>query len=187
MGVTWAITWVIAGLAIGVSTILVPALPWSAFFEVFDAPLPTLALPGFICGAIFSGVIGVLGKHRRFDQLSLPIFTAWGALGGVLLALVPQTMAVVGLATISDRYASPWTLTGIIVGPIALLSAASACVTLLIARRAETASAKAPPADDVPMMQADSDALPLTTGHGLDAIRRSLHDSQRTPADRHMR
>ena len=27
--------------------LLLPGLPWNAFFEVFDAPLPAFAIPGF--------------------------------------------------------------------------------------------------------------------------------------------
>lgn len=88
MGVTWAIAWALAGLVIGVSSTILTFLPWDAFFRVFDAPLPTLAIPGFISGAIFSLALGVAGRTRRFDQLSLPWFTALGALGGLVLGAV---------------------------------------------------------------------------------------------------
>jgi hypothetical protein len=43
MGVTWAVAWAAVGLLIGVSSRLLPWLPWGAFFEVFDAPLMLLS------------------------------------------------------------------------------------------------------------------------------------------------
>lgn len=182
MGATWALTWVAAGLAIGVSSILLPSLPWHRFFEIFDAPLPALALPGFIGGALFSVVLGVAGRKLRFDQLSLPAFTAWGALGGVLLAFVPQAMAAMGAATLSSRFASPWELTAIIIGPITLLSAASACVTLLLARRGSRRDLAERPADGATLTSDAVVSPPFPTGHGLDEIRRALCDAPPSPA-----
>src|SRR4051794_12404456 len=66
MGVTWAAAWAVTGVLIGVTSVLLPGLPWNAFFDVFDAPLPALAIPGFVGGAIFSLVLGVVGRRRRF-------------------------------------------------------------------------------------------------------------------------
>ncbi len=177
MGATWALTWVAAGLVIGASSVVMPSLPWHRFFEIFDAPLPALALPGFIGGALFSLVVGVAGRKLRFEQLSLPRFTAWGAVGGVLLAFVPHTMAALGLATLSTRFSSPWELTAIIVGPITLLSAASACVTLLLARRASRHGEgdRALAGESLTRESAEGHLLP--TGQGLDAIRRALRET----------
>jgi hypothetical protein len=81
MGLTWAAGWALVGVLIGVTSRLLPSLPWDALFEVFDAPLPALAIPGFIGGALFSVVLGIAGRRRRFDELSLPRFAAWGAVG----------------------------------------------------------------------------------------------------------
>ncbi len=137
MGLSWAILWVLVGLTIGVASKLLPQLPWHYFFDVFDAPLPAMAWPGFVGGALFSVVLATAGRHRRFDELSLPRFVAWGALGGLLLSLVPAAMVAVGLAHISPSSPGPWWLTGVIAVPLTLLSAASAAVSLLLARRAE--------------------------------------------------
>ena len=65
MGVTWAVGWALFGVTIGVLSILTPWLPWGLFFAVFDAPLPALAVPGFVGGTIFSLVLGVAGRRRR--------------------------------------------------------------------------------------------------------------------------
>jgi hypothetical protein len=137
MGVAWAAGWALTGLLIGVASVLLPGLPWSAFFKIFDAPLPALAVPGFFGGVIFATVLGIAGRRRRFEELSLARFTAWGALAGVMLGLVPAAMVGIGLAHISDSAAGLWRLTAIISGPLALLSAGSAAGSLLLARKAE--------------------------------------------------
>lgn len=82
MGLAWAAGWAVFGVLIGVTSVLLPGLPWDAFFKVFDAPLPALAIPGFLGGALFSIVLGIAGRRLRFDELSLPRFAAWGRWAG---------------------------------------------------------------------------------------------------------
>jgi hypothetical protein len=137
IGLTWALGWAIAGLMIGGASVLLPGLPWNAFFEVFDAPLPALAIPGFFAGMFFSIVLGVLGRRRDFRELSLRRFVAWGALGGLLLTIFPFVLVTVGLASREGSTLSTWQILSAIAGPFILLSAGSAFVTLLIARIAE--------------------------------------------------
>lgn len=141
MGLAWAAGWAVFGILIGVTSVLLPGLPWDAFFEVFDAPLPALAIPGFLGGALFSVVLGIAGRRRRFDELSLPRFAAWGAVGGLLVGLVPAAMVAVGLATLSRPEAGLWRLTATIAAPLMLLSAASAAGSLMLARKAEERAA----------------------------------------------
>ena len=137
MGLTWAFGWAIAGVLIGVASILLPVLPWNAFFEVFDAPLPALAIPGFFAGVFFSTVLSIAGRHRRFSELSLPRFAAWGALGGVLLSAFPFALVAAGLASREGSHVGTWQIITVITGPFILLSATSASVTLILARIAE--------------------------------------------------
>jgi len=137
MGLAWAAGWAITGVLIGVASILLPGLPWDAFFEVFDAPLPALAIPGFFGGVFFSTVLGIAGRRRRFSELSLPRFAAWGALGGVLLTLFPAALVAVGLGSTEGSDTSLWQGLAVVAGPFILLSAASAAGTLLLARKAE--------------------------------------------------
>lgn len=136
MGLTWAAGWAVAGLLIGVASTLLPFLPWHYFFDVFDAPLPALAVPGFFGGMFFSLVLGIAGRGRRFRDLSLPRFAAWGAAGGLLLGLFPFALVAVGLASLHAR-TSAWPLLAAVVVPLTLLGAASASLTLLLARKAE--------------------------------------------------
>ena len=131
MGLIWAIEWALAGLLIGISSKLVPGL-WSWFLEIFDAPLPALAIPGFFAGIFFSIVLGIAARHRRFHELSLPVFAAWGALGGLLLTLFPLALSVVGLASLN---VSPWRILAGVGGPFILMGAASAALSLTLARR----------------------------------------------------
>ena len=137
MGLTWAVGWAIGGLLIGVASLLLPGLPWSAFFEVFDAPLPALAIPGFFAGVFFSIVLGIVGRTRRFSDLSLPRFAAWGAVGGVMLTLFPFALVAVGLASREGSTIGTAQILAAIAAPFVLLSAASAAATLLVARASE--------------------------------------------------
>jgi hypothetical protein len=137
MGLTWAAGWALAGVLIGVTSTLLPGLPWDSFFEVFDAPLPALAIPGFFGGAFFSVVLGIAGRRRRFAELSLPRFAAWGAVGGLLLILFPFAMVAVGLASREGSDIGAWQIIATMGPTFILLSAVSASVSLMLARMAE--------------------------------------------------
>lgn len=137
MGFTWAAIWMVGGLLIGVSSKLLPGLPWDSFFEVFDAPLPALAIPGFAAGALFSVVLGIAGRRRRFHELSLSRFAAWGAVGGLLAILFPFALVAVGLASTEGGKFEASQILSAIAGPFVLLSVVSATGTLMLARRAE--------------------------------------------------
>jgi hypothetical protein len=137
MGVTWAAAWALAGLALGLASLLLSGLPWETVFQLFDAPLPALALPGFVGGVLFSAVLGVAGRRHRFGALSLPRFTAWGALGGCLLSFVPGLLVAAGLATPGPGSPGIGALTAILVVPLALLGAVSAAGSLALARLGE--------------------------------------------------
>lgn len=137
MGVTWAVAWALTGILIGVLSNLLPWLPWDAFFEVFDAPLPALAVPGFVGGVLFSLVLGVAARRRKFSELSMRRFALWGAFGGLLLSLVPAAMVTLGLASAEGGRLGIWALTAIIAGPLVFLSTASASGSLLLAKMAE--------------------------------------------------
>jgi hypothetical protein len=136
MGLTWALGWAVAGLLIGGASVLLPGLPWDSFFRVFDAPLPALAVPGFFGGAVFSIVLGVAGRRRRFAELSVGRVALWGAIGGFVLSLIPAGMVLVGLATLRPDL-SLWKSTAVICGPLTLMSGLSATASLLLARKAQ--------------------------------------------------
>jgi hypothetical protein len=125
MGLTWAVAWGGAGTIMVLGIVLVtgsrPDPPVPLMFSAF----------GFVAGVIFSGVLGIVERRRRFDQLSLPRFAAWGAAGGFLLSAA----FVTAVALAGDR-AFLWNL--VVVGPaVAAAAAASAAGSLALARRAQ--------------------------------------------------
>ena len=169
MGLTWAAGWAVFGLLIGISSRILPFIPWDAFFEVFDAPLPALAVPGFVGGVLFSIVLGTLGNRRSFSELSLAKFTAWGAVGGVLLSLVPAAMVGVGLASLGGEGGpSLLQLTATIMVPLTALCAGSAAGSLWIARRAQNRE----------LLEAKA-KLGLSEGASRDSFTRSASDRHR--------
>jgi hypothetical protein len=143
MGITWGLMWAVAGVSVGVLSLAVPSIMSTPFLRAFDAPLPALALPGFFGGIFFSAVVGIAGRHRRFSELSLPKFTAWGAAGGFLLSTAPALLIVLRLmhpAAGIDGFGIMATV-GL---PFTLLGGASAAATLALARFAERRDAPAP-------------------------------------------
>lgn len=121
MGLTWAAgwfgLWAVGGL---VSFVLNGT---GAIEGMLDAlPLP---LAGFVAGTTFSLVLSIAERRHRFDEVSIPRFAAWGALGGFL---------VFGLGGGAGDG-----LYGIVVNGtiVAILSAGSAVGSLLLARRAD--------------------------------------------------
>lgn len=77
MGLTWGTAWFAAGMAL-----LLVIGPDAA-----DVPFPLgFGFIGFLAGTTFSGVLGLVEGRRRFDEMSIPRFAAWGAVGGFVLA-----------------------------------------------------------------------------------------------------
>jgi hypothetical protein len=116
MGLTWATAWFGAGLIL----LLIVGV------GAADVPFPLFfALLGFLAGVTFSGVLGIVEGRRRFDQMSLPRFAAWGAIGGLLLSGILAWAAGLGGEFL-------------VLGPVFALSGAGcAAGSLALARRAE--------------------------------------------------
>jgi hypothetical protein len=120
MGLTWAAAWFGAGMALLVVVGLDAAdVPFPLFFGAI----------GFVAGVTFSGVLRLAEGRRRFDQMSLPRFAAWGAVGGLVLAgiFVGSVAAIAGERLPLGVLGTIFTLAG----------AASAAGTLALARMAE--------------------------------------------------
>lgn len=122
MGLTWAAAWFGVGLAL-----LLIVGPDAA-----DVPFPIgFGALGFLAGVTFSGVLGLVGARRRFDQMSLPRFAAWGAGGGLLASALFAVLAALGGNSIDL----------LVVGPVfGVAGAGSAASALALARRADTRS-----------------------------------------------
>jgi hypothetical protein len=119
MGLLWAAGG--AGVG-GVIELLDNVLPGGlAMASAVDMWPQTLAIPFFLGGVLFSVVLGIAGRRRRFDELSLPQFTAWGAVAGLLLGLRAVTAGAPVIA----------------LGITTLGSAIAAAASLALARRSE--------------------------------------------------
>ena len=116
MGLTWAVAWSGAG-----------ALPRWVFGFNADAPFPLIfGLLGFIAGVLFFALLLLMERRRTFDQMSLPRFAAWGAVGGILLSALFTRMASLGAADV------------LMIAPIfAAACAVCASGSLALARRAK--------------------------------------------------
>jgi hypothetical protein len=125
MGLTWAVSWGAAGSIVTLGFVLrTGSRP--------DAPFPLMfGAAGFLAGVIFSAVLGLAAGRRRFDQMSLPRFAAWGAGVGFLLSA-----AFVLAISLAGDLTFLWNL--VLVGPLfAVAAAGSAAGSLALARRAQ--------------------------------------------------
>ena len=116
MGFAWAAAWSAVGF-----------VPRWVFGLDTDLPFPLLfAGLGFIAGVTFSGLLVLTEGRRRLDQMSLPRFAGWGAVGGVLLSALFVRGASLGTGEVLA-----------ITMTFAVACAASAAGSLAVARRAE--------------------------------------------------
>jgi hypothetical protein len=117
LGLTWALAWFGAGMVL-----LLIVGPDAA-----DVPFPLgFGLLGFLAGVTFSGVLGLVEGRRRFEQMSIPRFAGWGALGGLIFSGVFVAVAGLGGAALA------------VLAPVfALSSAACAAGSLALARKAD--------------------------------------------------
>jgi len=115
MGVTWGAAWAGAGMVLAVVT----------GFKA-DAPFPLVfGVLGFFAGVTFSAFLALTEGRRRFDQMSLPRFAAWGAIGGLVFSALFAKAASLG-----------WGDVLAIAPTFALASAVCASGSLAVARRA---------------------------------------------------
>ena len=116
MGLTWGAAWSAVGL-----------IPKWVFGFNADAPFPIIfGVLGFVAGVMFSGLLALTAGRQRFDQMSLPRFAGWGAIGGLLLSALFAKAASLGLGDVL-----------VIVPTFAAACAACASGSLAVARRAE--------------------------------------------------
>lgn len=126
IGLTWAAAWAPVGAITGWVTGTVLGFPLGVIVTNYALMFGVL---GFVGGTIFSTVLSLAEARRRFEQLSLPRFVAWGALGGLVLGGLAVTAGLLGPGlTVLDA---------VITGAATLLGAGSAAGTLAIARAAQ--------------------------------------------------
>jgi hypothetical protein len=123
MGLTWAAGWALVGVLI--------ELLMDPMGSLVDVWVTALAIPGFLGDAVFSTVLRIAEGLRRFDELSLPQFGAWGAVTGLLLGVLAVSAGVANAI-----FPGLWLRAAVIIGPTTLLSAVSAVGSGLLFRYA---------------------------------------------------
>ena len=126
IGVTWAVGWAPVGAIVGWIT-----------GTAFGYPIATIAMNyailfgvlGFTGGAMFSTAVHLAEGRRRFEELTMPRFVVWGALGGLALGGLAVALGILG--------AGFDVLGATIAGAATLLGAGSAAGTLAVARAGE--------------------------------------------------
>ena len=115
MGLIWGAAWGFLG-----------GFPRWVFGIQTDAPIPIIfGVFGFISGVVFSGILMLAERRRRFDQMSLARFAAWGAVGGLLFSAVWANAISLSLGELVALSST-----------LAVASAGCAAGSLALARRA---------------------------------------------------
>jgi hypothetical protein len=97
-GVVWALAWAPVGVLVGMA--LDPD-------DRMDEPwLIVGMLPGFLGGVLFSIVLGIAARHRRFEELSVRRFAAWGAVAGLMVGILPFALGDPATPELGRRLAS---------------------------------------------------------------------------------
>jgi len=130
LGFTWAVLGFLAGGAIELIHNIWP----NPIGRAVDIWPMVLAIPGLFGGVAFSVVLGIAGRRRRFDELSLPRVALWGAAGGLLVSLIPAAMVLVGLASPNVPV---WRISLTLLGPFGVGGAVAAAGSLALARMAD--------------------------------------------------
>ena len=123
VALAWAVVWSPVGVLTG---IIVD--PGGSMDEMWAA---IGAYPGFLCGAVFSAVVGIAEGRRRLNEVVLSRVAAWGAVSGLVVGAIPFVLGTV------NSTLPLWLWSIVTVGAVTILSSASAVGTASIARMAK--------------------------------------------------
>ncbi len=129
MGLIWAAAWGGASMIFLSGLIVFGAPPVGVGLATAIANSALLAAAGLIGGTAFSVVLGITEGRRRFDEMSVPRFAGWGAVGGLVLSVF--------LLTAGNGAAGSIVAGVIMISAATLLGAGSAAGSLALARRAD--------------------------------------------------
>ena len=133
----------IPGLALRIALMVLIGLAWAAAWSPLGALLnviwdpaaasdrvfvPVGAPPGLLCGVCFFVMLALGEARQRLDEVPLHRAGVWGTVVGVFVGALPFGMS----QPTSDLAIE--LLVAETIGPVALLSAASAIATVLLAR-----------------------------------------------------
>ncbi len=92
IGLTWAIGWGFVGALLLLFGVVTGGIQVGRLVELI-LPLLQFSMVGFVGGGAFSVILGLAGRRRRFDEMSLPRFAGWGALGSLLVYVAVSAIA----------------------------------------------------------------------------------------------
>jgi hypothetical protein len=120
VGLAWAAAWTPLGALLGV--IWDPAAASDRIF------VPVGALPGLLCGVFFLAALGIAEARHRLDEVPLYRAGAWGTIVGLFVGALPFGISQPTTDLPIEMLAAET------IGPVAVLSAASAVASVLLAR-----------------------------------------------------
>ena len=150
MGLTWGFTWFAAGMVMMLGALLLTGSTGA------DVPYPVgFGVLGFLAGVTFSGFLVIGEGRRRFDEMSLPRFAGWGAVGGLSFSV----LFVLTAAAFTEGAAFIQNL--VFLGPLfAGIGASIATVTLALARRAQNKELRGADVGEVGLNEGEARELP---------------------------
>mgnify|MGYP003394411363 CR=1 FL=1 len=120
MGLAWAAAWTPLGALL--SVIWDPAAARDRIF------VPVGALPGLLCGVFFFALLGIAEARRRLDEVPVYRAGAWGTMVGLFVGALPFGIGQPTTDLPIELLAAET------IGPMAMLGAASAVASVLLAR-----------------------------------------------------
>ena len=115
MGLIWGAAGAFGGFAI---ELILNILPGPDDWLGVDMWPAVLAIPSFVGGVLFSVLVSITERRRRFEELSFPRFGLWGAITGAVIGFL------LGLPVA-------------LLAPMAIVGGASAATSLALARVGE--------------------------------------------------
>jgi hypothetical protein len=133
--ILWAAAWLLVGLAFGIyraGTVPDPDFPVTASWRVRIVATATAiwTVWGAVSGTVFAFALTVAERRHSLDELSMPRFALWGALGSMMLPAV--YLLVIAIQDPNPEFLGPFAL---ILSVCAIIGALAAATTLGLARR----------------------------------------------------
>ena len=135
----WALAWGSVGMLIEWIHNIWP----NALGRLVDIWPMALAMPAFLSGLFFSTLLGIEGRRRKLSEMSVARFAVLGAIGGLLVGLVPAAMVLVGFGDLKAPYTLAY-LIATISGPFTVVGALTGAGTLIVARKGARGALPAP-------------------------------------------
>ena len=122
LALSWGLAWAPIALLVGI-TIVDPDNSMDEMWPLVGA------YPGFLCGLVFSALLGITERTKPLAHVAVSRAALWGVLSGVMVAAIPSIVAEPrGLLSVS------------IIGSITLMSLLSAVASVMIARKTKAPS-----------------------------------------------